>query len=64
MRYVVIFGLILFYFCYITPAFIASLKVFCNFDNVLLWCAEYKVGARQYKLFSEKHYFITNDSRM
>ena len=33
------------YFCSVTPAFIASFESFCNFDNVLLWRAEYKVGS-------------------
>ena len=56
--------ILLFYFCSVTqltPAFIASFETFCNFDNVLLWCAEYKVGSRPYKLFIEKCHWFNKD---
>ena len=37
------FFLVVFYSCCVTPGFIGSFESFCNFDNVLLHCVEYKV---------------------
>ena len=49
------FFLVVFYSCCVTPGFIGSFESFCNFDNVLLHCVEYKVERERRTNCLENH---------